>query len=123
MRTGREHFLIFRIKWWMLLFVMNAAVNVFAQDKQSGQVEGIVFDKDTKEREARVLVLNLNTGKSWYNNLKGEFTVDAKTGDKLVFTKEDFVPDTVEIKSSSNLAIYMQRTAIMLREVTIRDSM
>jgi len=105
--------------WLLLLF----AIKLLPALAQTGQVEGIVFDKDTKERIARTGITNLTTGKSYYNNLKGEFKVDAQTGDKLVFIKEDYKPDTVLVNGTSNLAIYLQRTAIMLHVVTIKDSL
>jgi hypothetical protein len=109
----------------LLLFFCGLVFNVYAQDKPSpaSQVEGIVFDKDTKDRVARTNINNTTTGKSFYNNFKGEFKVDAKPGDKLVFTREDYVPDTLMVKDMGNMVVSLQRLAIPLREVTIRDSL
>ena len=95
-------------------------INGFSQEKS---VAGIVFDKNSKDRIAKINVVNLNTGKSVYNNLNGVFTIDAQPGDQLVFKKQDYYSDTVKIESYLPLAIYMGRTAIQLQEVTIRDSM
>lgn len=108
------------MKFWLLLFICGSYVKVFAQE---GQVEGLIFDKDTKDRVAHVNIINTRTGKSSYNDLKGEFKVDAQQGDKLVFIKQDYLPDTILIKSPANIAVYLQRFAIPLREVTIRDSL
>jgi hypothetical protein len=85
-------------------------------------VTGIVFDKDNKDRVAAVNVRNISTGISVYNNLKGEFKISAKEGDKLVFSKQDYHPDTIKIEDISSLAVYIARVAIQLREVTIRDT-
>jgi hypothetical protein len=94
--------------------------HVFAQDKP---VEGIVFDKDSKERIARVGIINITTGESFYDNLKGEFSIKAKPGDKLVFAKMYYLNDTITVKNYDNLAIYLPRNSIMLHEVTIRDTL
>jgi hypothetical protein len=108
------------MRWAIIpLFLLKGAL-AFSQDKQ---LEGIIFEKDTKERLARINILNLNTGALWYNNLKGEFRIDAKPGDKIVFSKEDYLADTLVVKNMASVIIYLQRTAIMLKEVTIRDSM
>lgn len=93
---------------------------VFAQQKP---VEGIVFDKETKDRIAKVNVLNSTTGKSVYNTFKGEFSIDAKPGDVLIFTKADHYADTLKVLNNASLAVYMKRSAIQLREVIIRDSL
>ena len=106
--------------WLFFLFSFFITVKVFAQEKT---IEGIVFDKDTRERIAKTNILNSTTGKSFYNDLKGEFKIDAQTGDVLVFNKQDYYPDTIKIKSGANLAVYLRRTAIPLHEVTIRDSL
>jgi hypothetical protein len=126
MRNGQKHCFISKMKWALLLLATLRVVDVFAQDKSAppgGQVEGLVFDKDTKERIARISIMNITTSKLWYDNLQGEFKVDAKTGDRLVFNKEDYLPDTVLVKNNLKIAVYLQRTAIMLREVTIHDSL
>lgn len=120
MQAGKRDW-FFKKKFWLILPVLLIQLcSALAQDKQ---LDGIVFDKDTKERLARIGILNLRTGALWYNDLKGAFKIDARIGDKLVFTKEDFLPDTVLVKNTESMVIYMQRTAIMLKEVTIRDSL
>ncbi|MEO6849965.1 MAG: hypothetical protein ABI203_01310, partial [Mucilaginibacter sp.] len=99
----------------------------FSQETPShpkdGQIAGIVFDNDTKGRIARTNILNINTGKSFYNDLTGQFKIDARPGDKLIFNKEDYFPDTVLVKTSASIAVYLRRHAIPLMEVTIRDSL
>ena len=124
---GRKLSFGFRMKLWLLLLLCGLSVRVIAQDKPTpkhdGQVEGVVYDKDTKERVARTNIINNTTGESFYNNLKGEFKIDAKPGDQLIFIKQDYLPDTLLIKDNENLVVSLQRTAIPLKEVTIRDSL
>ena len=118
--TGKQYARGAKLRWPLLLVLLSGISRGFAQDKQ---VEGIVFDKDTRERIARVSIINLNTGISSYNDLKGEFRVNASPGDKLVFLKEYYFSDTIQVKNYDNLIVYLPRNAIMLRQVTIRDSL
>jgi co-chaperonin GroES (HSP10) len=118
-KHGRTFIFGDSMKVWLLLFFCTLSVTVFAQQKT---VDGIVFDKDSKDRIAKVNVVNITSGKSVYNTFKGEFKIDAQPGDVLVFTKYDHFPDTLQIQSNASLAVYMKRTAIQLKEVIIRDT-
>jgi hypothetical protein len=109
----------FVMKFWLVLVFCVTCATAFAQQKE---VTGIVFDKDTKARIAKVNVKNTTSGKSVYNNFKGEFSIGANAGDLLVFSKIDHRSDTVRISGYIPLAIYLKPTAIPLQEVTIRDS-
>lgn len=127
MKSGRKQYCISKIKWLLLLLSFIKGFSASAQDKTTvpatGNFEGIIIDNDTRERLAVVVIHNLNNHRIWYNTLKGEFKIDARTGDRLVFTKQDYRPDTLVVGSMDNIIVYMQRTAIMLREVTITDSL
>ncbi len=92
---------------------------VYAQEKQ---IQGIVFDQNTKERIARVFVSNTRTKAGIYNNLKAEFTITARLNDMLVFTKTGYFNDTIKITTLQSLPVYLKRSSIVLREVTIKDS-
>jgi hypothetical protein len=95
-------------------------IKCFSQEKA---VAGIVFDKESQARIASVNIHNITTGIAVYNNLKGEFNIKAKQGDQLVFTRQDYHPDTVKVQNNSALAIYMVRLAIQLKLVTVHDSL
>jgi hypothetical protein len=107
------------MKYWLFVVVVLTGFNCFAQDKP---VEGIVFDKTTKERVADVSVHDINNHISVYNNLKGEFKIKAEVGDQLVFSRQDYHPDTIKVVNRQDLAIYMAHLVIQLKEVTVRDS-
>ncbi|TWI99475.1 carboxypeptidase-like protein [Mucilaginibacter frigoritolerans] len=108
------------MKSGLLLCFFLISGRCFSQDKT---VAGIVFDKDSKARIATVNVNNITTGASIYNNLKGEFKINAKQGDLIVFTRLGYHPDTVKINNNAPQAIFMERVAIQLKEVTIHDSL
>ena len=107
------------MKYWLLVVVLLTGLDCFAQDKP---VEGIVFDKTTKERIANISVRDIDNNISVYNNLKGEFKIKANIGDQLVFSRQDYHPDTVKVQTRQDLAIYMVHQAVQLKEVTVRDS-
>jgi len=92
---------------------------VYAQEKQ---IQGIVFDQGTKERIARVFINNLRTKANIYNNIKGEFTVTVRLNDLLVFSKTGYFNDTVKITALQTVPVYLKRSSIELREVTIKDT-
>jgi hypothetical protein len=103
---------------FFFLFILPV-LTCFAQDKP---VEGIVFDKVTKERIASISVHDINNRITVYNNLKGEFKIKANAGDQLVFSRQDYHPDTIKVQNKEALAIYMVHIVIQLKEVTVRDS-
>jgi len=107
------------MKYWLLIVVLLTGLSCFAQDKP---VEGIVFDKTTKERVADISVHDINNRITVYDNLKGEFKIKANIGDQLVFSRQDYHPDTIKVQNKGDLAIYMVHLVIQLKEVTVRDS-
>lgn len=107
------------MKFCLFVLLLGCAVGGFAQDKK---IDGIVFDKYTNDRIAIVKVRNTNTGQEVYDNLKGEFAIDANIGDVLIFTKEDYFADTLKVSNHNSQAIYLKRMSIQLSEVTIRDT-
>jgi len=127
MKAGQKLSFNFIMRFGLLLTFCGLFLRVSAQDKQihtdSNQIEGVVYDKDTQERIARTNILDITTGQSFYNNLKGEFKIDAHPGDKLVFLKLDYFADTLTLKDNSSLLISLRRMAIPLKEVTIRDTL
>jgi len=108
------------MKSGLLLCFLLICNRCFSQDKT---IAGIVFDRDSKTRIATVNVSNITTDISIYNNFKGEFKINAKQGDLLVFTRLGYHPDTVKVDNDLPQAIFMERLAIQLKEVTIRDSL
>lgn len=101
------------------IFFLLFLGKLHAQEKQ---IQGIVFDKSTKERIARVFVSNVRSKANIYNNIKGEFTINVRLNDLLVFTKTGYFNDTIKVTSLQSLPVYLKRSSIVLREVTIKDT-
>jgi hypothetical protein len=110
---------VWRKAFLSAVIFITVAFNAVGQDKV---VTGLIFDKDSKERIATISIHNITAGTSAYDNLKGEFKINAKEGDKLVFSKLGYHPDTINVQGNMSVAVYMSRLAIQLREVTVRDS-
>jgi hypothetical protein len=108
------------MKFLFFLFFCTAPVRLFAQDII---VDGVVFDKTNKERIAEVNVVNSTTGRSAYNNLKGEFAITATIGDVLIFSKQSYFNDTLKVINYNSTAVYLKRSAIQLRQVNIHDKL
>jgi len=92
---------------------------LFAQDKP---IQGIVFDKDTKQRITRVYIFNTRASKGFYNNIKGEFRTTAQKGDVLVAALQGYAVDTAGVGASNTIIFYLKRTSIYLREVIVTDT-
>ena len=107
------------MKFWLLLVFCFTTVLCFAQDKP---VAGLVFDKTTKERIAKVNIRNLRNGQSVYNNLKAEFKIMAQPGDALVFSKLNYFNDTIKVQANGDMAVYIKAKSIVLKEVNVRDT-
>ncbi|WP_423148642.1 carboxypeptidase-like regulatory domain-containing protein [Rubrolithibacter danxiaensis] len=104
----------------VLCFVLICAADLLAQQTT---VQGIVFDKDTKQRITRVFIYNTRTDKGVFNNLKGEFSMKALKGDTLIAALEGYAVDTTTVKTENTVLFYLKRTSIRLKEVIVRDSL
>lgn len=108
------------MKKFLFFLLIGLSSYTFAQERM---VQGVVFDKDTKIRLARVFVLNTQTESGVYNNFKGEFKLQANVGDLLVAQLEGFRSDTIKVSGTVDLVFYLRRNSIRLQEVVIKDSL
>lgn len=99
---------------FILLFVLNTGL-LLAQ----GPINGIIYDRDTKQRVAKVYIYNTNNDHGTFNNLKGEFQLLVSPGDVLIAATEGYYPDTITVKNEQTILLYLKRSSIMLREVSI----
>lgn len=83
------------------------------------EVNGIVYDRDTKQRVAKVYIYNTSNDQGVFNNLKGEFHLTASKGDVLIAATEGYFPDTISFKGEETLILYLKRSSVMLRQVSI----
>lgn len=88
---------------------------------QTKTVQGIVIDKETKQRLAKVYIYNIRTGDGLYNNTKGEFTAYAIPGDTLVAALSGYGVDTMIFKGQTAAYFQLKSIGIRLRDVTIQQ--
>lgn len=101
-----------------LLFFLCTTALLFAQTKP---VQGVVIDKETKQRLAKVYIFNTRTGDGLYNNTKGEFSTFAVPGDTLVAALAGYGVDTVVFKGQSAAYFQLRSLGIRLRDVMIQE--
>lgn len=94
---------------------MFCPVLLFAQQN----LEGIVYDKDSKRRLGEVQIRNLNTQKYIYNDARGEFRTPAKSGDVLVFKKLGYFPDTIIYNNQTALIVNLKENVSAIETVTV----
>lgn len=88
---------------------------------QTKPVQGIVIDKETKQRLAKVYIYNVRTGDGLYNNLKGEFRTFANPGDTLVAALSGYGVDTLIFKGQPVSYFQLKSIGIRLRDVVIQQ--
>ncbi|RZK19880.1 MAG: hypothetical protein EOO86_06270 [Pedobacter sp.] len=101
-----------------LIFFVGLSSTIFAQTKP---VQGIVIDKETKQRLAKVYIYNIRTGDGLYNNTKGEFSTYANPGDTLVAALSGYGVDTIVFKGQSAVYFQLKSLGIRLRDVVIQQ--
>lgn len=99
----------------LFLFLLIQGPLLFAQQK----IKGVILDSNTKQRVAAVYLYNMAREEGTFNNLKGEFHLDAEEGDVLILAKEGYFPDTITVRSQTTLMVELQRSSIWLKEVHI----
>lgn len=107
------------MRGWFVIFFLAVYTVACAQEKA---VDGIVFDKTTKERIARVNIQNLRTRQSIYNSLKAEFKINSRPDDQLIISKPGYFSDTVKAGANNTLLVYLKPVAIALKQVNITDT-
>ncbi len=95
------------------LFLLSAVA--IGQQK----VAGLVLDKDTHQRVAKVLVVNTTSGENMFNNAKGEFYLEMKKGDVLIAKREEYKSDTLVYQGEQVMIFYLEKTSIYIEPVTV----
>jgi len=88
---------------------------------QTKPVQGIVIDKETKQRLAKVYIFNTRTGEGLYNNTKGEFSTFAVPGDTLVAALTGYGVDTLIFKGQPAAYFQLKSIGIRLKDVLIQQ--
>ncbi|HEY9195206.1 MAG TPA: hypothetical protein VIM77_03045, partial [Mucilaginibacter sp.] len=82
-------------------------------------LKGVISKKNTPERVGQVMIKNLKTKATLMSDDLGWFKIKASVGDTLLFTKEKFTPQKIEVLNNSDMPVYLQ-PQIVLEEVKIK---
>lgn len=88
------------------------------QDEQ-GVVRGVVLEIGSSRRVSEVNVTNTRTGKVVPTNLRGEFALEARVGDSLVFSKIGYQTNKTDVRTLSEILIDIRPEAVRLETVDI----
>jgi len=99
-----------------IAFLLCFTMALHAQTKP---VQGIVIDKETKQRLAKVYIYNVRSKDGLYNNTKGEFSTYANPGDTLVAALSGYGVDTIIFKGQTAAYFQLKSLGIRLRDVVI----
>ena len=105
----------------LFLFLLFTTINMLGTTlyAQDFKVNGVVFDKESRQRIALAEISNKRNKYSVGSNDIGIFTVKASFGDTLVIIKRGFNDQEVVVKTANDLIIYLNR-CISLKTVEIK---
>jgi hypothetical protein len=105
----------------ILLLLLNNCFEITAQNN----VKGKVYDAQTDSAIAGVNVYNLNTKLSVRSGSDGGYTIAASEGDRLMFSRIGYKPDTATVIYAMLLALHdvtLYKEIITLKNVTVTSS-
>lgn len=99
--------------------------SIFFEIAAQNNVNGKVYDAQTDSTIAGVNVYNLNTKQSVRSGSDGSYTIAASEGDRIMFSRIGFKPDTTTVIYSMLLALHdvtLYKEIITLKNVTVTSS-
>ena len=105
----------------ILLLLLNTCFEIAAQDN----VKGKIYEAQTDSTISGVNVFNLNTKQSVRSGSDGSYAIAASEGDRIMFSRVGFKPDTATVIHSMLLALYevtLYKEIITLKNVTVTSS-
>jgi hypothetical protein len=92
-------------------FILNASAQEFT-------LKGVISKKNTPERVGQVMIKDLQTNNLITSDDLGWFSIKVSVGDTLLFSKENFTPQKIEVLNNSDMPVYLQ-PQVVLKEVKI----
>ena len=87
---------------------------------QQKPLQGLVIDRESNQRLAKVFIKNLRSGDGLYNTTKGEFNTYAKIGDVFVAALSGYKPDTIIYNGQPAIYFQLKSIGIRLKDVQIQ---
>lgn len=111
--------MLFRTLFFSLFLLLSTSG--WAQSILTGRV----FDGFSEISLGDVSIYNKSSGLRTKAGADGAFSVEAREGDSIIFTRTGFVPDTLRVGFEHLLTRYdvnLQHEDVMLKNVTVRNS-
>jgi hypothetical protein len=103
-----------------LLFTTLFSLFIFTISGQSiVYFEGIVIEDKSKDPVPDVVIVNVRNESSWVSDINGFFSLEAKAGDTLVFSKPGFSYRYASAKNDDSVVIALLPQNYLLDEVPI----
>lgn len=99
-----------------ILWLLSIGISPVAAQQS---IQGLVFDKTTKQRVSRVFVYNPSNDEGGYNNTKGEFEIVANPGDILIAAANGYYADTLRVANEQVVVFQLERSSILIEEVSV----
>src|ERR1700754_4212426 len=100
---------------FMCCFITGAA---FAQNTQ----KGVVFENKTRVALPDIIIENPDNGKHALTDKFGKFVIEAKPGDKLLFTGSFYRPNTILLINLKPKEVFLIPKQTMLNEVQVTNT-
>ena len=108
-----------KFKIGLISFLICCIWGLSLKAQQEFMLNGVVFEKGTKDRIALAEITNKRNKYSAGSNDIGLFTIRSVVGDTLVIAKRGFKPVEVVIRDTKDVITYIARDATTLNEVTV----
>jgi len=110
---------LYMLRHLLLIFICCIITcTSFAQNTQGG----IVFENKTRNVLQGIIIENPNNGKHALSDKAGKFSIEAKTGDKLLLTGSFYRPDTILLTDLRPKEFFLTPKQTMLNEVQVTNT-
>ena len=104
---------------YMLKYLLFSFISMVGLHSNAQQITGLITDGN--ERISEATIKNLNSSLQTITNDHGEFKLLAKYNDTLVFSKPDFLKDTMVITNQNDIVVKLIPIPMLLNEVRINS--
>ena len=104
------------VSWLIAIFLFGLSITAFSQNRP---VSGVVTEAGTKEPLPGVNIIVKGTSKGTTTNFDGEYLIEAKVGDTLLFSFVGFKDVTQIVGSGNVINVIMEEETSMLEEVVV----
>jgi hypothetical protein len=87
---------------------------------QVREISGLVTFNNM--RQSGVAIKNISVHMQTISNDRGEFTIQANTGDTLISSDENYIKDTLQVTDQPFFIIQLKKNPLMLQEVSINST-